>query len=382
MIYDDIIKNDDIVRKDRAIKIVNNFNDGAYIEIISSIQEKFRVEFIDSNGNLEYTTTLNSNSWSKTAKKYFERYTCRVYNGNTIIHNHSYDATEKNVYIILDSRSLGDTIAWIPYAEEFRKKWNCNVILSTFLNDLFEDVYPEITFVQPGTVVNNVYATYRIGWYYDGDTFNKNLNKTDFRKIPLQQTASDILGLDFIEIKPKIKNVTEHQNSVPHICIATNSTAQAKYWNNSTGWQELVDYVKSFGYDVYLISKEEDGYMGNKQPNGVNKISGKSLQEIGCILKGSKFFVGLGSGLTWYSWALDVPTVLISGFSEDYQEMQTDIVRIINKDVCHGCFAKHLFDRGNWNWCPEHHGTERQFECTKSITFDMVKPHIEKLLKA
>jgi autotransporter strand-loop-strand O-heptosyltransferase len=121
--------------------------------------------------------------------------------------------------------------------------------------------------------------------------------------------------------------------------------------------------------------------MGNKQPIGVKKINKKSLDEIGSILLGSKMFIGLGSGLTWYAWALNVPTVLISGFSEPHQEMKSDVVRIINTEVCHGCFAKHLFDRGDWNWCPEHKGTERQFECTKSITFDMVKPHIENLLK-
>jgi hypothetical protein len=60
--------------------------------------------------------------------------------------------------------------------------------------------------------------------------------------------------------------------------------------------------------------------------------------------------------------------------------MKSDIIRVINNDVCHGCFAKHLFDRGDWNWCPEHKGTERQFECTKSITFDMVKPSLNKML--
>ena len=107
----------------------------------------------------------------------------------------------------------------------------------------------------------------------------------------------------------------------------------------------------------------------------------KTLEEIGSILQGSKLFVGIGSGLSWFSWALNVPTILISGFSESYQEMETDIIRIINKDVCTGCFAKHIFDKGDWNWCPEHKGTPRQFECSKSITFDMVKPHVEKLLK-
>ena len=173
-----------------------------------------------------------------------------------------------------------------------------------------------------------------------------------------------------------------YQSKTPYICIATHSTAQAKYWNNSNGWQELVDYVKSQGYDVYLVSKEDDGFMGNRQPKGVIKVSGKSLEELGSIIKGAKFFVGLGSGLTWYSWALNVPTILISGFSEPWQEMTTDIIRVINRNVCNGCFAKHHFDRGDWNWCPEHKGTDRQFECTKTITFDMVKPHVEKLLKS
>ena len=130
-----------------------------------------------------------------------------------------------------------------------------------------------------------------------------------------------------------------------------------------------------------MISSEEDGYMGNYQPIGVKKISKKSLDEIGSILLGCKMFVGLSSGLTWLSWALDVPTILISGVTDSWQDMKSDIVRIINKDVCHGCFAKNRFDRGDWNWCPEHKGTERQFECTKTITFEMVKPHIEKLLK-
>jgi autotransporter strand-loop-strand O-heptosyltransferase len=199
--------------------------------------------------------------------------------------------------------------------------------------------------------------------------------------MPLQQTITDILGLEYEEIKPRIIELPKYEAERPYVCIATHSTAQAKYWNNSTGWQELVDYFNSIGIDVYLISSEEDGYMGNKQPIGVKKINKKSLDEIGSILLGSKMFIGLGSGLTWYAWALNVPTILISGFSKPWQEMKSDIIRVINTDVCHGCFAKHLFNRGDWDWCPEHKGTSRQFECTKSITFDMVKPHIENLLK-
>jgi hypothetical protein len=39
------------------------------------------------------------------------------------------------------------------------------------------------------------------------------------------------------------------------------------------------------------------------------------------------------------------------------------------------------FDKGDWNWCPEHKGTPRQFECHKSITPEMVINQIKPLIK-
>jgi autotransporter strand-loop-strand O-heptosyltransferase len=254
------------------------------------------------------------------------------------------------------------------------------MIVSTFQNELFVSKYPEIEFVSPGTTVNGIYALYRLGVFYDETGIDFTKHKTDFKQLRLQEYATDILGLDYEEIRPRIKNIEPMSSDKPYICMANHSTAQSKYWNNPTGWQELVDYVKSLGYDVYLLSREEDGYMGNKNPKGVIKVDGKSLEEIGSILLGSRGFIGLGSGLSWFAWALQVPTILISGFSKPYQEMK-DVYRIINEDVCHGCFARHLFDKGDWNWCPDHKGTDRQFECTKSITFGMVKLKIDEMLK-
>ena len=36
-------------------------------------------------------------------------------------------------------------------------------------------------------------------------------------------------------------------------------------------------------------------------------------------------------------------------------------------DICKGCYNSKRLDAGDWEWCPEHKGTSRQFECTKSI---------------
>jgi autotransporter strand-loop-strand O-heptosyltransferase len=365
-------------------KVDINFNDGPMVTITGQKNEKYIISFLDKKNNkVIYNPTIFTNSWAKANVKYFVDWQISITDSNNNKEIYDLDLKNKNVLIALDSKSLGDTLAWIPYIDEFRKKHDCKIYAMAFNDYLFKDCYPEINFVKNLTEVPNLHATYKIGWFYDEDNdgFNSNMNPSSPIKMSLQQTITDILGLDYKEIKPKIINLPKNETEKPYICIAIHSTAQSKYWNNPTGWQELVNYVTSIGYDVYLLSSEDNGYMGNIQPIGVKKIKDKSLDEIGSILLGSKLFVGIGSGLTWYSWALNVPTILISGFSEPWQEMKSDIVRIINKDVCHGCFAKHLFDRGDWNWCPEHKGTQRQFECTKSITFDMVKPHIENLLK-
>jgi hypothetical protein len=72
---------------------------------------------------------------------------------------------------------------------------------------------------------------------------------------------------------------------------------------------------------------------------------------------------------------------LISGFTDKHFEPINGIRRIINEDVCHGCWSTHMFDKGDWNWCPLHKGTERQFECTKTITSEQVIKEIKSALK-
>lgn len=377
--YENIKRNDNLIRT--SSKFVTTFIDGAALEIKGNSDKKYLVKFIDLDTNdLVYESLIGESEWARTSRKWLCNWLIEVYDGDTIVYEHKFNAKDKNILISLESSALGDTIAWIPYAEEFRKKWGCNVYISTFHNNLFESAYTNLKFVSPGMSVPNLYGLFRLGWFYDKN-IEMDKHKNSFLSQSLQQTATDILGLDYVEIKPKIKEIPVFTHDRPYICIAIHSTAQTKYWNNPTGWQDLVDFVKSKGYDVLLLSKEGNNYMGNKNPNGVIQIQGKNLEEIASILRGGSAFVGIGSGLTWYSWALNVPTILISGFSKPYQEMKSDIVRIINENVCNGCFARYLFDKGDWNWCPDHKDTERQFECTKSITFDMIKPHIEKLLK-
>jgi autotransporter strand-loop-strand O-heptosyltransferase len=221
-----------------------------------------------------------------------------------------------------------------------------------------------------------------IGLFYgEGDSINGLKNPNNFRDQPLQKMASDILGLEYIEVKPKIKqNKLEIDPDFKQVCIGIHGTAQPKFWNNPNGWQDVVNWLNNKGYVVKLLSKEGDNYMGNRLPNGIVKHPQGPLDLVIDEMRKSKAFIGIGSGLSWLSWAVDTPTVLVSGFSYDWAEMQ-DCVRISPpKGTCTGCFNRYRLDAGDWNWCPDHKGTERQFECTKTITSEMVIKELEKFL--
>lgn len=361
---------------------LNNI-DGIFVELLGGADTKYDVQFIDkSNNNVVFSTTIGRNCWAKTNIQYYLDWKVvitDVKSGAKI--EYQLGLKDQRVLISFESKSLGDTLAWIPYVEEFRKKHGCKVICSTFWNDFFRDEYKDIEFIAPGESAHNIMALYRIGLFYDANG-NIDINKHPRNPIslPLQQTASDILGLDFKEIVPKIKQPDVDNRESKQVTIAIHSTAQTKYWNNPFGWQTVVNWLNSKGYTVKLLSNEGVDYMGNKAPTGVELIPAGSIEVVMEELKKSKAFIGLSSGLSWLSWALRVPTVMISGFTDPITEM-TDCIRIsAPKGKCSGCWSRHRFDPGDWNWCPDHKGTPRQFECSREITADTVIQELEKIL--
>jgi autotransporter strand-loop-strand O-heptosyltransferase len=195
--------------------------------------------------------------------------------------------------------------------------------------------------------------------------------------IPLQKTASDILGLDFEEIRPIINyEIGPKPYEGKYITIATNSTAGCKFWTRD-GWQELINYLTSLGYKVVNVSKEENPF-----ENQI-RLSDLSIESTINAIHHSEFLIGLSSGLSWLAWGIGKHVVMISNFTTPDHEFQSNCTRIINQSVCNGCWNKleYVFDKGDWNWCPVHKGTDRQFECHKSITSQMVIDKIQNLLK-
>lgn len=370
--YDNIQKIDD-----EYIEYNIKYIDGAKVEIKGNSKEKFDVFFYDNDTTeLIYSTKIGVNNWCKTNNQCFKNYKIQIKLNEQILLNSDLDLSNKNVYIKIDSSSIGDTLAWFPYVDEFRKKHNCVVYCSTFWNQWFINEYPDILFVNQNDIIPNLYAKYNIGWYLPLDT---NRNPNDYKKYPLQKTASDILGLEFKELKPKI-NIPKNERPIEekYVCIAQYSTANAKHWhypckNSNKGWQILVDWLNDQGYKVMVISKQKTNLKNILDYTGNFPIEDRINQ-----LAHSEFFIGVGSGLSWLAWATNKKVFMISGFSKPFCEFKNNNNNIHNFKVCNGCFNKHTFDKNDWNWCPEHKNTSRQFECSINISPKMVTDKIIK----
>jgi autotransporter strand-loop-strand O-heptosyltransferase len=355
------------------VTAVWNHIDGFNLTLQTETEDEYLIKIYDGDDILLYETFLKNNMFCKLNRKYFNGIKYQIIQNDEILSEEIINFEGKRVFISFDSSSLGDTISWVPYCEEFRKIHKCSLVVSTFQNFLFEKSYPEIEFVQPGSVVYNIHAMFRLGWFYDES------KEPEYPQvIPLQKAASNILGLPYKEIQSNVYlEPRERIFQEKYVCIATNSTAGCKEWNYPHAWYDLAHYLIGLGYRVINISKD-----GTKI-NGVTNLKDDSLENTMSVIHHSEFVVGLSSGLSWLSWGLGKHVVMISNFTEPDHEFTINCTRIINHSVCNGCWNNPMFkfDKGDWNWCPEHKGTERQFECHKSITPEMVINQIQHLLK-
>jgi autotransporter strand-loop-strand O-heptosyltransferase len=293
----------------------------------------------------------------------------------------------KTVYIHLLSNSIGDTIASTPYVSEYQKKHGVNVIFN--INDpyifLLNESYENIEFVGRNDVVE---YDEKISIDY---VFNKSIQGGYAEQLGFENPPYIRPVVSIPELLRPIKN--------KYIALGVHSTCQIKYWNHpnglksqgdSTNWNELSAMLRKRGYTPVTVEKTD--FYGvppfyNGVPSKSNKQIGKTLLDAVNIINHSEFYIGLSSGMSWIAHALGKKVVMISNFTEDWNEFDLsldDYIRITNKSVCHGCWNKvnvdFEFNKNDWYWCPLHKDTERQFECHKSITVNDVMEKIENWL--
>jgi autotransporter strand-loop-strand O-heptosyltransferase len=386
-VYENIKKNNKSIKTNAVFKY--SFNDNAKIEVDNPIdtEQSFHVTFYNIDDNsIKYETDLKHNWWGSCNFTYYIPYEVHIKDNKTneLVETYKFNLKNKKVLVEYESFSLGDQLAWMPIIEQFRKKHECDLYVKLPLKNIFESKYPEIKFVNNNKYVSDVFATYKLGFYVDENGTNNDRCKSDPRKQPLQKIASDYLGLPYEPELPLIDfKVKERPLKKRYVTIATQSTCQAKYWNNKGGWEKVVEYLKSKNFEVICIDKHKvfgngKDYVNNMPSNALDYTGDKPLEDRMNQIYHSEFFIGLPSGLSWLAWAVKKPVVLISGFSYPYTEFETPY-RVQNHSVCTGCWNDSLFDKGDWKWCPKSDKRE-EFECTKQITPKMVIDVIDQLL--
>ncbi|MBU3557446.1 autotransporter strand-loop-strand O-heptosyltransferase [Polynucleobacter sp. Ross1-W9] len=361
-----------------------DFNSGCRVELppIGKNGERWRLRLSDLvTANIIFEVESDGGSYRST-KQYFIPFRIEVWRGGDKVFEHEYFAREKDVQVQIPVGTMGDAIAWFSYVDLFQRSHQCKLtcVISEVMMPLFEDEYPNIHFVtnkEAEKIQQKFYATYRLGLFFnDVDCVHQ---PVDFRYVGLNKTAAHILGVEAVELAPKI-SVSNKGRLIkePYVCIAAQASTQCKYWNNPFGWLEIVSWLKQSGYRVICIDRDKvwgQGLSWNYIPHGAEDMTGAlPLSERALILRDASFFVGLSSGLAWLAWAVGVPVVMISGFTHPNNEFHTPF-RVFNTHACTGCWndPAHSFDHFDFMWCPRHKNTERQFECTKLITVDHVK---------
>jgi autotransporter strand-loop-strand O-heptosyltransferase len=302
----------------------------------------------------------------------------------------------KKILIDFIPTPIGDLISAVPYFDKYREQNNIDLFISISnidLSYLFVTTYPLLNFV---TKIDT-------GKYDDKIIIDYNFSNKKTKSI--QSNFAEELGFeDAPYIRPNIVlPMGERKIKSKYVSMGVHSTLQYKYWNHPSGkrvqpespnWNELCGLIRKSGYTPVVLEKDEMFGVSpfrNGLPRKANKKVGQHLIETINYIYHSEFYIGLSSGMSWVAHALGKPVVMISNFTEDWNEFDLsikDYKRITNKSVCHGCFNNHDDDfylksknSNDWYSCPRHRDTNRQFECHTSITPEMVYNEIKDWLK-
>lgn len=308
----------------------------------------------------------------------------------------------ENIYFRGEILGLGDSIAFVPLLNLYSDlNQNKNIFFSNRFNFIFEkniknvffinheesffkknDTHP---FIYHKNKIYNLNEIYTLGYTtthltYKNEGIIKEVLKN--KRLPLQKQFANFINIKIEkELKPKIILNNFEKPFEKYVCIATQTTTQGKYWNHKNGWEKVINYLKYKGYEVVCIDKHQK--VGNLVhcnyiPQGCIDMTNKNLNEVASIIHNSEFFIGLDSGLSWLAWALNKKVIQILGLTGKRIAFENPYA-ILNENVCNSCFEDESIEIfssdspfSEFLMCPRQKNTEKMFECTKTITPEMV----------
>ena len=351
-----------------------DFNFGLRLDIPEG---NFRVKISDSDTEQIYFDEKISGCRLLSVENGFIRWHVEVFRDEEKIFTHTLNLEGQPVAVKFVHPVLGDTLAFMPYLQEFKKIHRCDlqILPLEYMKDLIARLCPDIPIIDE--INFKTYAT-----YYPATVMSPfPISSGDFRKTSFTRLAGSFFGIGYL-ISKKIFEPTEPPvTDEPYVCIAVQASGTIKSWLWLGGWDIVIDYLKSLGYRVFCIDKnaeETNAGFTIRKPEGAEDFTGnRPLLERANMLYHAKFFIGLSSGLSWLAEAVGCPVVMIAGFSQDWCEFYTPY-RVANRKVCNGCYndIRRIVSKE----CPFHKDTPRDMECQKKISPRMVINAINRLI--
>jgi len=222
-----------------------DFNAGCRVLLPPRTEGMWRVRLSDLDTGNTLFQSENAGAIVSSSKRWYVRFRIEVWTiggeGTEALPvlTHDYDPSNRAVLIQFPVGTLGDILAWFPYAARFAESHpECRVIcaLSELIIPLLRDCYPGLhlvthTELTGQALMETLYATYSLGLFFDDtDCIQQPI---DFRHVGLHRTAGYILGVDPTEQAPRV-TLLENSRPIaePYVCIAVQSSTQSKYWNN------------------------------------------------------------------------------------------------------------------------------------------------------
>lgn len=200
-----------------------DFNFGARVLLPDDGDYRVRLTDMDT-GSILYDGIVRNNLLTSN-KKYYINFRVEIWKNGAQPFIHDLNLAGRNVLIHFPVGTLGDSLAWFPYAEEFRKKHRCKVFCSMNpeIAGLLAPAYPKINFLKPDETPPDCYATYYMGIFFPAtDRFHQ---PVDHRIVGLQKTIPYLLGLDVVERRPILTPARRRPIKEPYVCIAAQATA-------------------------------------------------------------------------------------------------------------------------------------------------------------
>ena len=327
--------------------------------------------FLDDD--IEATTLISM-------EKFYVEWEIAIWKDGEPVFYHQCDPTEQKVHFLIGKSTLGDTITLLPYIEEFRRHFQCEVSLT-----VAEQFHEIVRLYLPNVRLRRGLPPDCYACIYMFAFMNLPICGADSRTMPLELYGRSLLANANLPRPSKLLYTSTKPREIPepYVCIGVQASGNSKCWLNPGGWDEVVEYLKSLGYRVLCIDRDRECSNFGRTvtvPDGAEDFSGKyTLLDRINQLAYADFFIGLSSGLAWLANAVDIPVVMISGITEPWYEFDTPY-RIYNPLVCHGCFNDVHIDDRDFLKCHRHKDTERAFECSKQISARQVINAIDRLI--